>query len=52
MTLDQHPFKTQTKILGVKVKDLPDDERAHYIKCVLCDRWIDVRDLHHVEEGE
>jgi hypothetical protein len=35
----------RSKIIGKRVGVEPQDEREHFIKCPVCGRWIDMRDL-------
>ena len=40
------------RYLGKRLGDPPKDEADHFIRCPVCDGWIDCRDLGHVLEHE
>ena len=47
------PMKPDPKpIIGERRGGEPQDEREHFIKCPVCGRWIDMRDLGEVLDHE
>ena len=40
------------KYIGRRIDKTVTDERDHFMKCLVCDGWIDMRDLGQVLEHE
>jgi hypothetical protein len=40
------------RYIGKRLGDPPADEAEHFIRCPVCDGWIDCRDLGQVFEHE